>query len=89
MAKKKLPRVWVEFWENGRPRQVYEYKIKPAWGGNAVHQYAPVEPKKVCVWKPDPMGWETGCERMPTLTVTKPKSFCQFCGGRIKVKEKR
>lgn len=78
--KPKLPRVWVLLDDAGYPhnRRPLIKKSKLSFPlGWTERQYAPVQKPKVCVWKPEEeMDW----------WLDKPRIYCQFCGGKIKVK---
>ncbi len=94
MTKKpKLPKVWVAF------EYVTDMSANvPIWVGSREalgkgvipsYQYAPVQKPKVCRWKPSDVDWwEFSCN--PTkVTADKPRIYCQFCGGKIKIKVSR
>lgn len=82
--KPKLPKVWVEFWASGNPRTVYGFN--PGWvnSDHTVHQYAPVQKPRRCVWRKWADGLWEGCARH--IVAVPPSDYCQFCGGKIKVK---
>lgn len=89
-AKARLPKVWIELWASGNIHAVYAHKTIP-FKGNTIHQYAPVQPPRRCVWTENEEGqWDTQCGGMFEFTDGGPadneQKFCGYCGGKLKAK---
>lgn len=92
--KTKLPKVWVSVDDVGvewcsirKPSAEDRALIGP------VHQYAPVQPPRRCVWTPcmsnesDASYKDTGCGDHLS-GVSERFKFCPYCGGKITVRRK-
>lgn len=82
--KPKLPKVWIEFWASGKPKDVCESKPVVVNGplpseGVFFVQYAPVQPPLRCVWQVQGGDWLSPHGR---IALYLPK-FCEDCGGKI------
>lgn len=88
-TRKPLPKVWVRIDPDGEARDGFATKPKgPSWleSGDALHQYAPVQPPRRCVWEMHPtMGRieYTGCGSGELVEGGYLYKFCPYCGGKI------
>lgn len=82
--KTKLPKVWLRFLKWGSDHGVSVYLKRPwYWGG--VHQYAPVQPPRKCVWTVDEAAdcYNTSCGNECWHAPLTNWTHCPYCGGKI------
>lgn len=87
-AKAKLPKVWVVFNADGVPIAVEflgSNAKRTALASDTIREYAPVQPPRRCVWKPDAEQgwWGLVCDGSYKVTLNQPFRFCHVCGGKI------
>lgn len=79
-AKAKLPKVWVALDDDGVAWCATDRKYGDR-AGFELHQYAPVQPPRRCVWTYVSITrtWSTECGHHDW----KAENFCPYCGGKI------
>ena len=81
---KKLPKVWVYF-RNGRVMTADLMKNRPL-PDETVHQYAPVQKPRRCVWTAEEEFMRGACDRSALYPYGFNYVFCPLCKGKIEVK---
>ena len=91
--KPKLPKVYVCMNIHNRPMMVDLTPKMAKWKDETIHQYAPVQKPRRCVWSEavfQPGQWLLQCVGESSPSRISPYrynyKFCPYCGGKIKVK---